>query len=665
MITHTHRSLWAVPAVLAAASLFATPTRADSPALPYVGTPFTDNMVLQRGISDPIWGWTTPGATVKVRVAGKGAVAVAGPDGKWTAHLPKLPVGGPYALTISGPQNATLQNVMVGDVWLCTGQSNMEFGVGNMLGGDAAIAAANNPNIRLFTVPKATALTPQATAAGQWQVCTPDTIKSQGTWNGFSAVGYVFGLELNQKLHVPIGLLQTSYGGTPAEAWTSGPALTQHMPDFRDAIVQLDNAVSDRGKVSQEQRTAAYYKANDPGSASGLSWADPAFDDTGWTALPTPGYWQQAGIPALANVNGIGWYRKEVDLPAEDAGKAAVFHMTADDNDTTWINGVQIGYTEGFNVPRAYPIPAGLLHAGHNVIAVRVLDTGGGGGIWGGAGSLHLDIADTPSLPLAGPWQFRLAKPLTALPPVPADVSSNPSYPSELYNAMISPLIPFGVKGALWYQGENNANKAYQYRTLLPTMINDWRERWGEGPFPFLIVQLAGYQPGGPSWPELREAQALTASTLPNAGLVTAIDIGDQNDIHPKDKIDVGHRLALVAEAQVYHENVPDYGPVYAGMNVQGNAVTLTFHDVDGGLIAKGGSSLTGFTIAGADQNFVPADTKIVGNTLVVSSPQVSSPVAVRYAWTPYAELNFYNAAGLPAFPFRTDSWPGITDHNK
>ena len=341
-----------------------------------------------------------------------------------------------------------------------------------------------------------------------------------------------------------------------------------------------------------------------------------------------------------------------------------MLHLLADDNDTTWVNGVQVGYTEGYENPRTYPGPAGLLHVGRNVIAVRVLDTGGGGGLWGDPAGLRLDVSGAASVPLAGPWQFRLSKPLTALPPPPPFINGNPNYPAELYNAMINPLIPFGIKGVIWYQGEANADRAYQYRSLLPALIADWRGRWGEGNFPFLIVQLAGYTPGGPSWPELREAQALTTRTVSNTGLATAADVGDPNDVHPKNKQEVGRRLALVAEAQVYHENVAFSGPVYETMRVHGAAVRLTFRHVEGGLVMKGGT-LTGFTVAGTDRNFVSADAHVAGNTVVVSSPQVTAPVAVRYAWSGYPAMSLYNAAGLPAFPFRTDDWPGITDHNK
>ncbi len=676
----------------------ASPLHADPPK-PFLSPLFTDNMVLQRGMADPVWGWTTPGASVSVKMNGKEVTATAGTDGEWRAKIGPFKAGGPYTLSVSGPYltdvrglltlpvpnvkaNAlALQNVMVGDVWLCSGQSNMEFGVGNLTQPEQTIAAANDPNIRLFTVNKVPALTPQATTAGQWQVCTPDTIKSQGTWNGFSAVAYFFGRNLEQKTHVPIGLLLSSWGGTPAEAWTSEAALRKDVPDFNPQLDQLADARTSAG--TQAQRVADWYAKNDPGTPA--SWQDPAFDDSAWKALPQPGFFQDAGVPELAGINGVVWYRRTFDLPAgagansagnlpgggaipvivnTDADKDAVLHMQADDNDTTWVNGVQVGATEGYNTPRAYPVPANLLKPTGNVIAVRLLDTGGKGGIWGDPAALNLEIPGAAAVPLTGPWRVHLGVALAQAAPLPASIANNPNFPTVLYNGLISPLATFGIKGALWYQGEANAGNAAQYRRLLPAMIGDWRQAWGEGNFPFLIVQLAGWQPGGDDWPKLRDAQWQTAQTVPNAGLATAIDIGNTTDIHPKNKQEVGRRLALVAEAKVYGEKVPYSGPAYqhsqAGLFNKA-AVTLTFTHADGGLVAKDGRPLTGFEIAGQDGAFVPADAKIIGDTVVVSSPNVSVPTAVRYAWSGDPQCSLYNGAGLPALPFNTNSDGGLS----
>ena len=649
--------------LLCAALAAPVPTLAQAAAAPadhpFLNPLFSDSMVLQRGQSDPVWGWTTPGATVRISIAGKDARAVAGADGEWMAHLPPLPTGGPYTLKVTGPQTVTLADVQVGDVWVCSGQSNMEFGIGNAVNADQEIAQANYPKIRLFMVQHNIKTDPQTTApVAPWVLCTPQSVK-QGGWNGFSAVGYFFGRDLYENLHVPIGLIETDWGGTVAEAWTSGPALAK-MPDFQTAVARMDASRGATG--TQAQKMAAWYAKNDPGMAG--NWSDTAADDAAWQTIALPGFFQNAGIPELSKVNGIVWFRKTIDLPAGDAGKDAVLHFLADDNDTTWVNGVQVGATEGYQTPRAYRLPAGTLKAGRNVIAVRVLDTGGDGGLYGDAAKMLLEVPGGTDVPLAGPWRVHLGITLTQATALPKD-STDPNQVTVLFNGMVNPLIPFGIKGAIWYQGEANAGRATQYRTLLPTMIGDWRARWGEGNFPFYIVQLANWAPGGDAWPELQEAQWLTAKNVPNAGIATAIDIGNSTDIHPKNKQEVGRRLALVAEAQAFGEKVEDSGPLYQAMTVNGGAVRLTFTHLGGGLMSKADAPLTGFTIAGADRKFVPADARIDGNAIVVSSAQVPAPVAVRYAWAADPAVSLYNKANLPALPFRTDDWPGVTANNR
>ena len=637
-------------AVFAAWSIL--PLYADDAPKPFLHPLFTDNMVLQRGMADPVWGWTTPGQTVTVTLNGQTATAVAGPDGKWTAKIGPLAAGGPYTLSVTGPQAVTLKNVMVGDVWLCSGQSNMEFGVDNLLHPEQTVAEANHPNLRLFTVPKDLAMTPQAVTSGQWQPCSPETIKSQGTWSGFSAVAYFFGRDLQQNTQVPIGLLLSSVGGTNAEAWTDADALRQNVPEFDP---QLDQLAAGQGETrSQDQQVKDWYAKNDPGTTAG--WQNPALDASDWKKIALPGLFQDAGIPELSSINGVVWFRQTFDLPAGDTGKAAILHLLADDNDTTWVNGTQVGATEGFNTPRVYPVAAGLLKPTGNVVAVRVLDTGGKGGIWGDPAGLSLEFPGGKNLPLAGSWQYHIGVPLTQAAPLPAQIAGNANFPTVLYNGMINPLASFGIKGAIWYQGENNAGNSPQYRRLLPALIGGWRQQWGEGDFPFLIVQLAGWQPGDKdeSWANLRQAQWLTARNVPNSGIATAIDIGNDQDIHPKNKQEVGRRLALLAEAKVYGEKVAYAGPVYESMRVTGSTARLTFTHVDGALVSHSGESLTGFAVAGADGKFVPAKARIHGSAVLVSSPKVPHPTAVRYAWSGFPECSLYNKADLPAFPFDT-----------
>ena len=445
----------------------------------------------------------------------------------------------------------TLKNVLVGDVWICSGRSNMEMGIGNVYNAQAEIAHADYPNIRLFTVPKKVATEPESLVSAAWQVCTPQSI-ANGGWNGFSAVAYFFGRELYEKTHIPIGLIYTSWGGTIAEAWTSHDALDK-LADFKPALAQFDDMakMQKQGNADYGQQLAAWYRKNDPGSKTETGWAEPSTDTTGWKTMKLPSAWELAGLP---DYDGIVWFRREVNLPEDWAGKEAVLHLgPIDDNDTTWVNGTKVGATEGYLADRNYKVPANLLKAGKNVIAVRVLDTGGAGGLDGKPEQMRLELSgDAAASPisLAGDWMYKDSLPLAKAPPVPMPIANNPNVTTVLYNGMIAPLLPFAIKGAIWYQGELNAGRAYQYRALLPVMIRDWRSRFGVGEFPFFIVQLANFTPvlpesGDCDWAELREAQSMTAQEVGNSGIAVTTDIGDVGDIHPKNKQDVGKRLAM------------------------------------------------------------------------------------------------------------------------
>lgn len=655
---------------LAALMALANASPAAAPAAkPFLSPIFGDNMVLQRDKPCALWGWAKPGGQVSVSLGQPAVRAVADAEGKWQLTLPAHPAGGPHEISIAGAQTLTLHNVMFGDVWICSGQSNMEFGMGMTADSAAEIAAASNPNIRLFAVPKQTALTPVAAPAnGRWDICKPETVRV-GAWNGFSAVAYFFGRELQQDLKVPIGLIQTAWGGTPAEAWTSESALKDKMPDFGPKLSQLAEARAavEAGTYDYAKVIAGWYQKVDPGENK----AAPEFDASGWKTMVLPRIWEQSGDPQLARFDGLVWFRREVDLPAEAAGKAGVLHLGPVDNiDTTWVNGALVGGMDNLTLPRKYNLPAGVLKAGRNVIAVRVLDYGGGGGIPGTPNQMSLEISNVPAVALAGPWQYQIAASLAQTGSFPVRIPGNANYPTELYNGMIAPLVLLAMKGVIWYQGEANGDRSYQYRKLLPTMIEDWRQNWGQGQFPFLIVQLANFtaslpQPAEAPWAELREAQWMTAKTVPNTGLATAIDVGEAADIHPTNKQEVGHRLALAARALVYQEKIPYSGPAYDTMKVEGNAIRLNFTNTNGGWVAKDGKPLTGFAIAGANHQFVWADAEVDRNSVVVSSPQVPQPIAVRYAWANNPVCNLGNGASLPALPFRTDDWPGLTLNNK
>ena len=630
------------------------------PALPFVSPAFGSHMVLQRDRPNALWGWTTPGTRVTVALAGRRASALAGTDGKWTVRLAPPKVGGPYTVTIDGDRHVELGDVLVGDVWLCTGQSNMEMGVGLENGGPAEIAAANDPSLRLYIAPHQTALEPQPTNGGTWRVCTPETVAQDG-WGGFSAVGYHFGKALRREVGIPIGLVEVVWGGTNAESWASREALLR-LGDFDPALAGIARARAGGGAPYVKQ-VEDWLATNDPGSRPGAQWGATDLPDASWTPVAVPTGFGALGLDAF---DGVAWFRREITLTEAQAAGAATLDLgVVDDYDTAWVNGVKVGDLGAQNALQRHAIPAGTLRAGRNVVAVRVLDTGGAGGLTSPAEALALTLADGTRLPLAGEWRGHVGSALFGRSPFPSDTTNNPNVPTSLYNGMVTPLLPLSVKGAIWYQGENNAGRAYQYRRVLPAMIGDWRARFGGGDFPFYIVELAAFQPRAQlpvesDWAELREAQALTAKRVRNSGLASAIDVGDAGDIHPKEKKTVGERLALIALARDYGKPVVYRGPTYRSLTLRGSEAVVAFDHTEGGLVPRGGP-LGEFSVAGADRKWRWATARIEGDRVVLSSPEVPRPVAVRYAWQTNPAATLTNGAGLPAVPFRTDDWPGIT----
>lgn len=614
---------------------------------------FQDHAVLQQGVAVPVWGMADPGEKVTVEFAGQSVATVAAGDGKWLVRLAPLTTGEPRTLTVTGKNQIVLTDILVGEVWIASGQSNMERQLGlragqkPITGWEAEVTEANYPAIRHFSVAQAKALTPQQTVKGAWSVCTPETVQD------FTAVGYFFGRDLHVARGVPIGLIHTSWGGTPAEAWTSEATLRQ-LPDFAAPLAALKklDADPDLARRETQAKQEAWYQKVDPGSKADTAWSAVRLEMSDWRTMALPTHWESAGYP---DFDGIFWLRRTFDLPNEWDGGDAELHLGAvDDVDTTWVNGVSVGTTMGWDAVRVYRVPGALLKHGQNVIAVRVLDTGFGGGLYGGKDALRLIFSaggKAEPLSLAGTWRCKPGVALSVSGWPPADFSQSPSSPTVLYNAMLAPLLPYAMRGVIWYQGEANVGRERQYRELFPAMIADWRQAWGLGDFPFLFVQIAPYKTMSP---EIREAQLLSWQRTKNTAMAVTIDCGDANDIHPANKKPVGARLALAARALAYGEKLEYSGPVYESLQVKGAEAILSFTHLGGRLVAKDGV-LKGFTVAGTDKVFRPAQAEIRGDTVVVSATGVNQPVAVRYGWANVPEGNLFNQAGLPASPFRTD----------
>jgi sialate O-acetylesterase len=624
---------------------------------------FTDNMVLQRQKPIIIWGWADNKEKITVQFNGQVKTTIAGKDKKWKVELDTEEAGGPYQLVVTGSNVIRLYNILVGEVWICSGQSNMEWAVKNSNDPEREIKDAVNPMIRHFKVPLEVSAQPrQDLSGGEWKICNPENA------GDFTAVGYFFAQRLYRDLHVPIGLINTSWGGTHAETWTSRKAF-EGSEEFKQMISTMPGldleALGKQRAAEARKRIESLQKSFSPRADEVAKWNTHEFNDKSWPAMKVPELWEQQ---QLGEFDGVVWLRKSFTLASGDAVGAATLRLAAiDDSDVTYVNGVKVGGLRNqYNEPRTYQVPAGILKEGSNVIAVRVEDRGGSGGIYGEGSDVNIRVA-SKTIDLAGEWKFQVESSSRGT----AGVGPN-DYPTLLFNAMINPLIPFSIRGALWYQGESNAGRAFQYRKAFPLMIQDWRAQWGQGDFPFYFVQLASFGANdgnstvGSSWAELREAQNMTLS-LPNTGMSITTDIGDHDDIHPRNKQDVGRRLSAIALANVYEKKVPFRGPSFNTMKVEENKIRITFNNVGRGLVARDKYGyVKGFEVAGADQKFFAAKASIDGNDVVVFQDGVTEPVAVRFGWADDAsDNNLFNRDGFPAEPFRTDTWKGVTEKEK
>jgi sialate O-acetylesterase len=620
-------------------------------ALPFVSPMFGDNMVMQRDQTNQVWGWTDPGTEVRVEIGGQSALGRANAKGRWSLRLVPPKSAGPQTLRISGPKEVQFTNVLVGDVWLCGGQSNMELPLSRARDGEEEIKAADHPQIRVFTVRKKTAYAPAETVQGSWKICSPATVVQEG---GFSAVGYFFGRKLQRDLDVPVGLIQDCVGGTPAESWTSAGALRE-LKDFDTGLAEVERLRA-KGSPEYGNYISHWYDEYDPGQKSN-AWALPDFDDHDWKTVTLPGGFAELGV---ADSPSVCYFRKAIVLPDPlPAGGAKLFLGVIERMDTAQINGRWVGASAWVENPRAYALGDAVLKPGTNILTIRVFKTKPDGGFQSKPEALRLVLGDKTEIPLADTWKGKVSVDARPPHPLPLSFENWPTMPSVLYNGMIAPVAPFAIRGAIWYQGEANAGRAAQYRSLLPAMIQDWRRAFGKGDFPFYIVSLAAFMPhkdtpGDDWWAELREAQAYAAQTVTNSGLALAIDVGDAGDIHPKDKKEVGERLALCALANHYGKKIVASGPTFASVEQLPGALKLRFKNTEGGLVAKGGSPGE-FALSGEDKKWVWADAKIEGDTIIVSSTQVPNPKHARYAWQSNPRATLYNGAGLPAVPFRTD----------
>ncbi len=606
---------------------------------------FSDNMVLQRNQPIQVWGWAKASESVTVTLNGATAKTKADKNGNWKLSLKAMSHGGPYELIVKGKNTITLRNILIGDVWVGSGQSNMEWTIKDTNHAKEEIANANHPQIRLFTVPKAMSFDVEKDlTGGQWLECNSSTL------GDFSAVAYFFGRKLNADLNIPIGLVNSSWGGTNIQTWMSWDVMAGKDEYRKLDIATLREAAKE---MPEKQRKFSEAIANEKGKLE--KWYDANTAD-GWKKITLPKLWEQTEI---GNADGVVWFRKEFTVSAEDIGKSTTLHLgPIDDADETYVNGKQVGGMNGWNIDRHYAIAGNILQPGKNVLVVRVYDGAGGGGIYGAPDKLYLDV-NNKRIDLTGEWQYKISVLNTEY----GLQSAGPNaYPSQLYNAMIAPIIPMPIKGVIWYQGESNTGEAGKYQKLFPELISNWRTKWNQQ-FPFFWVQLANFMapdslPVSSDWAALRETQSMTLS-LPSTGQAVIIDIGEANDIHPRNKQDVGLRLALSALKVAYNQNVVYSGPVYKSMQKVDNKLVLTFDNTGSGLQVKDKYGyLKAFAIAGEDQKFVWAKAYIEDNKVIVYHPAIKNPVAVRYAWGNNPDdANLYNKEGLPASPFRTDGW--------
>lgn len=621
-----------------------------------------DGMVLQRDAEIPVWGWAEPGERVTVNFQGKKYRTKASPEGNWSVKLPAMRAGGPYTLQVSGKNTIELKDILVGDVWLCTGQSNMvhQLNIHDVTYAEE-IATANYPEIRHFKIPTTTSISgPQEDlAGGEWQRAVGEAVRP------FSAVAYFFAKKLYEKYRIPIGLINASVGGTPIEAWTPEEGF-QEFPEILEIIAEnKDTAFVNRQARNRPAFNRGPRETADKGLTGETPWYAPDFAPRDWRRISIPGYWEDQGAKDL---NGVVWYRREIDIPSSMAGKAArVFLGRIVDADELYINGQKVGNTTYQYPQRRYTVPAEVLKAGKNVFVIRVTNNFGKGGFV--PDKPYYLFTEQDTVDLKGYWEYKVGKVFTPVDfaaisrnsdePRPRRINPQ-NEPTSLYNAMVAPYQQIPLKGILWYQGESNAGRPETYEDYTYALIKGLRTVFDSPDIPFIYAQLPNfmdvfYWPTESNWAELRYAQ-LQALSAPNTAMTVNIDLGEWNDIHPDNKKDVGERMALAALHLAYGEELVYSGPLYKGHQIKENKVIISFDHVGSGLMTDDGEELGEFAIAGADKKFVWANAKIEGDQVVVWSEDVPNPKYVRYAWADNPDNpNLYNKEGLPASPFQIE----------
>lgn len=627
-------------------------------------TLFTDNMVLQQKSTVVLRGHSTAQKEVMVITSWDKHIYMAQTDGqgKWKTEITTPSAGGPYEICFRDGDELVLHNVMIGELWLCSGQSNMEMPIGSwgkVLDYENEISQSNHPSIRLLKVKKETSLTPKEELAPTqkgWQECTPESVEN------FSAVGYFFARQLQKSLKTPIGIIDSSWGGTPAEAWTGYDGL-KHLQEFEEEMDMLESLGFRSDKIDAEyaKKREAWYQAlyeHDMGWCDDHQvWADPDYSDENWKEMNLPGSWESNGVK---DFDGVMWFRKDIDIPRTWHRKPITVNLgKISEEDIVYYNGIEIGRGSGREVMRQYTVPQKLVKRGKAVLTVRVTNYAGEGGFIGQAEHLNMAVKDKPSVSLTGNWKYLQGFSLAGIEPLPPSPKTNPQYPTTLFNAMIHPLTQIPIRGVIWYQGENNVGRADEYADLFMSLISDWRDKWNQPDMPFYFVQLANYlkreeiQPDS-EWAALREAQS-KALHLNNTGMAVAIDLGEADDIHPKNKQEVGLRLSQLALKQTYRKKRMPQSPLFKSYRIEGSTVRISFENLGKGFISP--KEVRGFIIAGADHVFHPAQVTIGKKEIIVESPEVSHPIAVRYNWADNPDGNLYEMSGLPLAPFRTDNW--------